>query len=162
MADMGIYSLWPIFTAFSLDTPLSAEAMATHTCSIVDHVSQPVKNDFSYPNSCTIRFQFVPKGDMPAWDLFWYDGGVKPRLPKEVEAHNVEIDIEGIMFVGDRGTIMAGFHGQNPRLFAKGQNKPLAPLGDALRQMDESSPQDAGRGDRHRQWLAACQGGNLP
>lgn len=152
MADMGIYSLWSIFTALDLDTPLSAEARATHTCSIVDHVSQPVKNDFSYPNSCTIRFQFAAKQDMPALDLFWYDGGMKPRLPKEVEAHNVEIDREGIMFVGDRGTIMAGFNGQNPRLFAKGQNKPLA--------MDESSSQDTGRGDRHSQWLAACQGGN--
>jgi len=152
MADMGIYSLWPIFTALALDTPLSAEARATHTCSIVDHVSQPVKNDFSYPNSCTIRFQFVPKADMPALDLFWYDGGMKPRLPKEVEAQNVEIDREGIMFVGDRGTIMAGFHGQNPRLFAKGQNKPFP--------MDESSSRDVGRGDRQSQWLAACQGGN--
>jgi predicted dehydrogenase len=152
MADMGIYSLWPLFTALDLDAPASAEAWATHTCSIVDHVSRPVKNDFSYPAGCTLRFQFVPKGDMPAIDLFWYDGGMKPRLPKELEAHNVEMDQEGILFVGDQGTIMAGFHGEKPRLFTNGQNKLLA--------MDESSSQDTGRGERHSAWLAACRGGD--
>ena len=152
MADMGIYSLWPIFTALDLDAPASAEAWATHTCSIVDHVSRPVKNDFSYPAGCTLRFHFAPKGDMPAIDLFWYDGGMKPRLPRELEAHDVEMDREGILFIGDRGTIMAGFHGENPRVFAKGQNEPLA--------MDESSSQTSGRGQRHSAWLAACRGGD--
>jgi hypothetical protein len=89
---------------------------------------------------------------MPAIDLFWYDGGMKPRLPKELEAHNVEMDQEGILFVGDQATIMAGFHGEKPRLFANGQNKLLA--------MDESSSQDTGRGERHSAWLAACRGGD--
>jgi len=152
MADMGIYSLWPIFTALDLDAPLSAEAWTTHTCSIMDNVSRVVKNDFAYPTACTIRFHFVPKGDMPALDLFWYDGGMKPRLPKEIEVHNVEMDREGILFIGDQGTIMAGFHGQNPRLFTKGQNKPLP--------MDESSSRTSRRGDRHSAWLQACQGGD--
>ena len=152
MADMGIYSLWPVFTLLGLGAPLSAEAWATHTCSIMDHVSWPVQNDFSYPTGCTIRFHFAATHDMPALDLFWYDGGMKPRLPEEVEAHDVEMDREGILFVGDKGTIVAGFNGQNPRLFAKGQNKPLP--------MDESSSQDAGSGRRQSQWVDACQGGD--
>jgi predicted dehydrogenase len=156
MADMGIYSLWPIFTALDLDAPLSAEAWATHTCSIVDHVSRPAKNDFSYPTGCTLRFQFAAKEDMPALDLFWYDGGMKPRLPKEVEAHSKEMGREGILFIGDEGAIMAGFNGQNPRVFAKGQNKPLHTEG--------ASSQDAGGGgtrgrDRRSSWLEAFKEG---
>ena len=67
---------------------------------------------------------------MPALDLFWYDGGMKPRLPEEVEAHDVEMSREGILFVGDEGAILAGFHGQDPQLFAKGQSEPL-PLDEA-------------------------------
>ena len=67
---------------------------------------------------------------MPALDLFWYDGGMKPRLPHEVEKHDITIPTEGILFVGDKGSIMAGFMGQEPRLFADGQNKPLR-IGDA-------------------------------
>ena len=87
MADMGIYALWPVFTGLDLGVPLSAEARATHTCSIVDNVSRVIKNDFSYPTACTLRFRFAARGDMPALDLFWYDGGMKPRLPAEIEAH---------------------------------------------------------------------------
>jgi hypothetical protein len=148
MADMGIYSLWPVFTGLDLDAPKSARAWATHTCTIVDNSSRTVKNDFSYPTGCTLRFEFAAKGNTPALDLFWYDGGMKPRLPKEVEAHDIEMGREGILYVGDKGTIMAGFHGQNPRMFTNGQNKPL--------DMDESSSR---RSERHEGWFEACRGG---
>ena len=148
MADMGIYSLWPVFTGLNLGVPISAHAWATHTCTISNTVSHGVSNDYSYPTACNLRFQFAAQGTMPAMELFWYDGGMKPRLPEEVEAHDVEMGREGILFVGDEGTIMAGFHGQQPRLFSKGQNKPLA--------MDE---QDERRRVRHGSWIEACQGG---
>jgi predicted dehydrogenase len=148
MADMGIYSLWPVFTALDPGVPLSAETRATHTCSIVDHVSRPAKNDFSYPTACTIRLRFAAKGAMPELDLFWYDGGMKPRLPDEVEAHDVDVPREGILFVGDQGTIMGGFHGQNPRLFAKGKSEALP-----------STERQRGSGGRHVSWLEAVKGG---
>ncbi len=151
MADMGIYSLWPVFETLGLEAPLSAQAWATHTCTITDNVSRTVRNDFSYPTAFTLRFQFAARQAMPALDLFWYDGGMKPRLPREVEAHNVEMDREGILFVGDEGAIMASFHGEEPRLFAKGQNKPL--------QLNATSSQGTRRGGRHNPWLDACQGG---
>ncbi len=156
MADMGIYSLWPVFTALDLDAPESAEAWASHTCSIVDHVSRTDHNDFSYPTACTIRLRFAARAQMPALDLFWYDGGMKPRLPREVESQNVEMGSEGILFVGDGGAIMAGFLGENPRLFAKGKSEPLG--------KEDPSPQGAGRrragpGGPHGSWLQAVQGG---
>jgi predicted dehydrogenase len=148
MADMGIYSLWPVFTALDLDVPLSAQAWATHTCSIVENVSRRAENDFAYPTACTIRLEFAAKGDRPAIDLFWYDGGMKPRLPEEVEAHTVDMAREGILFVGEKGTIMAGFHGQNPRLFANGKSEPLP-----------SEERQRSRSGRHRPWAHAAKGG---
>ena len=156
MADMGIYSLWPVFTALNLVAPLSAEAEATHTCSIVDHVSRPAKNDFSFPTACTIRFKFAPQKDMPALDLFWYDGGMQPRLPEEIEVQNIEMPREGILFVGEQAAIMAGFHGENPRLFTKGKSEPFG--------REETSPQGAkrgqrGSGERNISWLQAVKGG---
>ncbi|MBN1419223.1 MAG: Gfo/Idh/MocA family oxidoreductase [Planctomycetes bacterium] len=151
MADMGIYSLWPVFTGLDLGVPESAEAWATHTCSIVDHVSRTEKNDFSYPTACTIRLHFAARAHMPALDLFWYDGGMKPRLPGEIEAHDLAMGREGILFIGDGGAILAGFNGEDPRLFAKGKSGPLPP--------DEASPQGAGRDSRGASWLSAFQGG---
>lgn len=143
MADMGYYSLWPVFTGLDLDAPVSAEAWASHTCRITDWVSRPVRNDFAYPTACTIRLHFAARADRPAIDLFWYDGGMKPRLPGELESQNVTMGREGILFVGDAGAIMGSFHGQNAQLFAKGKREPLR--GKALR------PRGA--------WLDAMRGG---
>ncbi len=152
MADMGIYSLWPVFATLDLGVPVSAQAWVTHTCAIADNVSRPVKNNFAYPTGCTLRFHFAASQGAPALDLFWYDGGMKPRLPRQVEAHDVEMDREGILFIGDEGVIMAGFHGQNPRLFARGQIMPFP--------LDEPSSRSTRRRDtRHRPWLEACKGG---
>lgn len=153
MADMGIYSLWPVFAALDLGVPASAEAWATHTCAITNNVSRPVKNDFSYPTACTLRFKFAERGGMPAFDLFWYDGGMKPRLPQELEAQNAQMGREGILFVGDRGAILAGFHGQEPRLFAQGKCASL---------WKDGLPPDAAkkdRGGRYTAWIDAVYGG---
>ena len=156
MADMGIYSLWPVFTTLNLAPPLSAEAWPSHTCSIEDQVSRPVKNDFSFPAACRLHFKFAARADMPALDLFWYDGGMKPRLPDEIEAQNIEMGREGILFIGDQGAILAGFNGQNPQLFAKGRSEPLW--------KEEASSQGARRGqrapgERSNAWLRALKGG---
>jgi hypothetical protein len=156
MADMGIYSLWPVFATLNLGTPVSVEAFATHTCSILDHVSRPVKNDFAFPAACSIHFKFAPRADMPALELFWYDGGVKPRVPEEIEAENKPLPIEGILFIGDKGKIFAGFNGQSPQLYANGKSETLF--------KDETPPQDARRGqrapgDRVLPWLQAFKGG---
>jgi predicted dehydrogenase len=152
MADMGIYSLWPVFSALELDTPISAEAWATHTCTIVDHVSRTATNDFAYPAACTIRLTFAARSDRPALDLFWYDGGMKPRLPREVESQDVVLGREGILFVGDQGAILAGFQGQDPQLCAQGKRESLW----------NDGPPAASRtavGKRHHGWLEAVKGG---
>ena len=148
MADMGIYALWPVFATLGLSVPESAQAWATHTCTIEDGVSRTQKNDFAYPTACNIRLGFAAAGDIPELDLFWYDGGMKPRLPEEVEAHDVTMGREGILFVGDDGIIMAGFHGQNPQLFSKGKREDLS--------LDASR---AEHGVRHGGWLEEILGG---
>ena len=156
MADMGIYSLWPVFAALDLGVPVSAEAWATHTCTIVDHVSRTANNDFAYPAACTIRLKFAARANRAALDLFWYDGGMKPRLPEVVEAQNIELAREGILFVGDEGAILAGFLGQEPRLFAKGKQEPLWKDG---RPAPAAGPSRTERGQRQNPWVAAVQGG---
>ncbi|NQU26259.1 MAG: Gfo/Idh/MocA family oxidoreductase [Candidatus Nealsonbacteria bacterium] len=164
MADMGIYSLWPVFSVLNLGVAYSAEARATHTCTIVDQVSRPAKNDFSFPTACTIRLKFAARENTPAVDLFWYDGGMKPRLPGEVEAYDVEMPREGILFVGTEGTIMAGFHGQNPQRFAKGKREPLDTREDSSADAEWSRRQQGtlsrgGPGGRYGAWQRAVRGG---
>jgi len=155
MADMGIYSLWPVFTGLDLGTPVSAEARATHTCKIIDQVSRPSKNDFSYPAACALHFKFAARAGKPAVELFWYDGGMRPRLPEEIVTEDFEMGIEGILFAGDKGKILADFRGEDPVLYAQGKHEPLwepaAPQrGTGQRQRDS--------GERNRPWREAVRG----
>jgi predicted dehydrogenase len=155
MADMGIYSLWPVFTGLGLSAPVSAEAWKTHTCRIVDQVSGPAKNDFSYPTACTIRFKFAVREDMPALELFWYDGGARPRLPEEIEAANIKVSQEGILFIGDTGMIIAEYFGQNPKLYAHSKWESLFPT--PSRQ--GTTQQESGPSEHNQLWRSAFQGG---
>ncbi len=117
IADMGHYSLFPLFVALGIDRPpISAEAYGTTTRTIVDQVSRAVNNDVAFPYSCMIRFRFPKQKDLPAFNLFWYDGGMKPFPPEELEVDNKSIPGEGMMFVGDKGKILASFHGDNPQI----------------------------------------------
>ena len=151
MADMGIYSLWPVFTGLELPAAASAEAWATHTCTIEGNVSRTVDNDFAYPAACTIRFRFPAAAGQAPVELFWYDGGMKPRLPDFIEAQNPEMGREGILFLGDAGAILAGFGGDGARVFTEGRNRSLW----------EGEPQggEAGWGRGRADWVGAFTGG---
>ena len=91
----------------------------------MDHVSRPAKNDFSFPTACRIHFKFAAQADMAALDLYWYDGGMKPRMPREFEAEGKPVPREGILFVGDKGKIMAGFRGSDPVVYKKNKREAL-------------------------------------
>ncbi|MFO7932705.1 MAG: Gfo/Idh/MocA family oxidoreductase [Bacteroidales bacterium] len=118
IADMGHYSLWPLFLELGINTaPLSATACGTTTCRIENGVSMGVDNDVAFPYSCMIKFEFPEQEQLPPFKLFWYDGGIKPVAPDELEAEGEELAREGMMFVGTEGKILGSFHGDRPRIF---------------------------------------------
>ncbi len=147
IADMGHYSLWPLFLSFGITRPpLSAEARGTTTSAVTNHVSRPHINDVAFPASCVVRFKFPEQESLPPFDLYWHDGGMKPPTPDELEEDNRELDREGMMFVGEKGKILAGFRGQNPRIIPERKMKEY--LG------DEEIPEEEGdRGDKF--WIDA-------
>ena len=116
IADMGHYSLWVVFRTLKLGSPVSVEARPSGACAITDHVSRKIRNDYSYPLASVIRFKFAAREDMGPLDLFWYDGGMKPATPEELYEDQKELAPEGMMFVGDKGKILAGFLIEDPRI----------------------------------------------
>lgn len=117
IADMGHYSLFPLFLTLGIESPaVSAEAYATTTCTLRNNVAVSVQNDVAFPLSCMIRFQFPAQKELPPFELYWYDGGMKPFVPDELRAAGKSLTREGMMFVGDKGKIIAGFRGENPVL----------------------------------------------
>jgi predicted dehydrogenase len=150
LADMGHYSLWPVFQLFELDAPVAVESRPSHLCTRSGNVAVRIKNDYSFPAACTIRFKFAAKGNRPALDIFWYDGSIKPPTPEELEASK-ELEPEGMMFVGDKGKILAGFRGEEPRVI-KGQKPEVR---------DQARARERGqqRSEAMALWVAAVKGG---
>lgn len=121
IADMGHYSLWPLFQLLELDSPISVESTPSHICTVADTVCQRIKNDYSFPAACTVRMRFAAKGERPALDIYWYDGGIKPPVPDELMAENREFNEEGMLFVGDHGKILGGFRAEDAQLIPEGK-----------------------------------------
>jgi hypothetical protein len=155
MADMGHYSLWTVFTALELGGPTSIEPMLSHDSVLKDGVSTKVKNDFSFPAASSVRFKFPARGQRPSVDLIWYEGGMRPPTPPELDEDQKEFPAEAMMFVGDKGKILAGFRVESPRLIPErrmsGYQVPESPA----RRQREAGQISPGL----RQWISACKGG---
>ncbi|MEY3564632.1 MAG: hypothetical protein RJA23_802 [Bacteroidota bacterium] len=121
IADMGHYSLFPLFETLGIDrSPVSVRAYGTTTREEVNQVYQWVKNEVAFPASCTIKWKFPEQATLPAFDLFWYDGGMKPFACEELESEGKDIPDEGLLLVGSKGKILGGFRGENPVLLPEG------------------------------------------
>lgn len=140
LGDMGCYSYDTIFRVMKLETPASIEASSTD------------RYDETYPQAEIIHYDFAPRGDMPALRFTWYDGGLKPPRPPELEEgrplRGEPDEDEGLLFVGDTGKILCGFNGKNPKLIPQSKM-------DAYRQPPKTLPRSPGN---EREWLNACKG----
>src|ERR1051326_4891508 len=94
LGDMGIHNLAAVFSALKLGAPRSVQATST-----------PVFKE-TLPLASIVHYEFPARGDLPAVKLHWYDGGLLPERPAELD-DDVELDAEdGIIFVGDKGKML--------------------------------------------------------
>src|SRR5438105_9825290 len=136
LGDMGGYSFDTIFRVLKLEAASAVEASST------DRFTE------TFPNAAIIHYDFPARGDMPPVRVTWYDGRLKPPRPSELERER-ELAEEGLLFIGDKGTILCGFNGQNPKLIPQ-------PKMDAFTQPPKTLPRSPGN---DREWLDACLGG---
>ena len=126
IADMGHYSLWPVFVILDLDSPISVESTPSHRLHDQRRGERADQERLFVPGwPARSAADSRPRGDRPALDIFWYDGGMKPPAPEEVMAENKELPEEGMMFVGDKGKIIGGFRGENPRILSADEDARL-------------------------------------
>jgi len=138
---MGSYSYDTIFRVLKLEVPASVEASSTD------------RYDETYPQASIIRYEFAARGDMPPLKFTWYDGGLKPERPEELEPNRPlkgegEED-EGLLFIGDHGKILCSFNGGHPKLIPQSKM-------DAFKPPPPTLPRSPGN---EREWLDACKGG---
>jgi predicted dehydrogenase len=115
IGDMGCYSFDTIFRVLQLDAPVSVEASGSRSYQIEGTTTHINLHQETYPRASLITYQFPARSDMPAVKLYWYDGGLMPNRPPDLETSR-RLPAEGLLFVGDKGKILCDFQGESPRL----------------------------------------------
>ena len=130
LGDIGCHSMDPIFRALKLGPPASVEATST------------LVNNETYPVASMVRYEFPARGDMPPVKLTWYDGGMRPRRPDELEDGR-SIGDNGTLYIGDQGKMLGTII--IPETKRRDYKSP-----------EPSIPRSPGH---HQEWINACKGG---
>ena len=131
LGDIGCHQFAPIFRALKLGYPTSVEASTSGV------------NSETAPLASIVRYEFPARGDMPPVKLTWYDGGLMPPRPAELEDGRRYGGADSNLYVGDKGKMLS--HRLIPEARMKEYKKPPTTL-----------PRSPGH---HKEWLLACKGG---
>lgn len=152
LGDMGCHLLDAPFWALKLKYPSSVESSISAYWHAEWKKSEP-RNE-NYPRSSVIRYRFPARGEQPEVRLTWWDGGLLPPRPSLLEPDDSLGDGDGgSIFVGDKGVLICGCYGRNPRVFpeAKMRELPKTP---------QTIPRVPGGLDGHeKDWVRACKDG---
>ena len=152
LGDLGCHILDAPFWALKLKYPVSVEGCISTYWKGLWQRTDP-KNE-QYPRSTIVRYQFPAREGMPEVKLTWWDGGMMPPRPEALEeGRRMGDDDGGVLFVGDKGSLVCGCFGRSPRLIPESAMR-------AYRQPAKSLDRiPGGLGGHERDWVRACKGG---
>jgi predicted dehydrogenase len=133
LGDMGSHLIDLPFWALELKYPTTVEAEGP----------LPVRPE-TYPDHLTVRWEHPARGNRPPVKLTWYDGHERPKSPEGVDLQKWHM---GIMFVGDKGILLADYGRRVllPEADFKDFQAPKPWIGKSL--------------GHHEEWIHACKTG---
>ena len=147
LGDIGCHEFSPIFKALKPGHPISIEACSSN------HPYGPEVANETAPLASITRWTFGPRpaDKFPAgaefasgpFTLTWYDGGMKPPRPEELEPGRPFAENDWLMIVGEKGKML--HHRVFPESRAKEIGRP--------KQVLTRSP------GHWAEWINACKGG---
>lgn len=154
LGDMGCHVMDAAFWALKLKYPVSVEASHSYD---VREMWKRVENKESYPRASIVHYKFPAREGMPPVKLHWYDGGILPEQPDDLEPgrsiSKLGSDGSGTLFMGDKGILVCGCYGGSPRLI------PEAKMREFERPPKTLPRIDGGKDGHERDWIQACKGG---
>lgn len=112
LGDMGAHIIDHPFWALELGLPDTVQASSTPF------------NDETFPQASKVHYHFPARGKKPAVDFTWYDGGLLPLRPEELEpTRRLGNGSGGMIFVGSKGKLMSGALAESPRLIPETKMK---------------------------------------
>jgi predicted dehydrogenase len=140
IGDMACHIMGTPNMALKLTAPVSVEC-----------VTQEGKSEYTFPQRSVIRFDFPARHNMPAVKVFWYDSLEAQKQFPNVPAGEMlgDSDLNGSLFVGEKGMMTTGCYGERTRLVPADKMKDYT-----------LPPQVLTRSPGHyRDWIRACKGG---
>jgi predicted dehydrogenase len=142
--DMGCYSFAGVFKILGLTPPTAVEA-----CSGESY-------EETFPQASIVHLDFPAREGRGEIRMSWYDGGLHPPRPAgitEQDEQQFRHRREGVMYVGDKGILLAGFNGDNPRVYPASPKYVAPPRPEAP--PVQTGPRRDGAIDA---WITACKG----
>ena len=133
---MACHNMDPAFWGLDLGHPTTVEACSSP-------VSSAATSKYNI-----IRYRFTARSDKPPVELSWYDCGLMPPRPPELET-NRKLGGNGIIFIGDKGVIKCGGWGGAPRIIPETKMKEYKLPAKTIARTD----------GHHRDWLDAIKNG---
>jgi predicted dehydrogenase len=151
LGDMACHVLDPVFSALKLKYPTSVEASCS-TYVAIGKMWEKEENTESFPRASIVHYNFPARGDMPPVKLTWYDGGLMPQRPEELEPRRKMADgsSSGAILVGEKGKLMYGEYGDHPRLIPETKMREYKRPPKTLPRIKVSHEMN---------WVQACKGG---
>jgi hypothetical protein len=145
LGDMACHIMHPIFKSLQLGYPTKVQGTSTQLLVDCAPTAQHVRYTFparTVPNVKKVKF--------PEVEVNWYDGGIRPVMPKGWPAGKNMLDSGGAaIFYGTKDVLICGSYGLNPWLLSG--KTPISPktqreiLGDAM------------NGGHEMDWVRACK-----
>jgi predicted dehydrogenase len=137
LGDIGCHQLSAIFKALKLGHPVSVESCSTNW-----QRPKEISNETA-PLASITQYKFAASDTHGPLSIFWYDGGMRPPQPEELEMDHPFAINDGTMYVGDKGIMLGS------RLIP---DKKMTEFGQAPKKLERSP-------GHWKEWLDACRGG---
>ena len=151
LGDMGCHLVEAPFRVLNLQYPNAVQASVGSV--YVDEFKRGYFPDSCPPSSHVIlKFPQTNKTQHPV-TVHWMDGGIQPERPAELEPNEVFGDGgNGMLFIGDKGKMMASTYAENPRLLPTSRTQQV--------QVPKTLARVPGQANGHYgQWVEACLAG---
>jgi predicted dehydrogenase len=137
LGDIGCHQFSAVFKALKPGHPTSVEASSSN------HPYGPEVSQETAPLASITRWEFPAQGDRAAFTLTWWDGGLKPPRPAELEPGRRFADDDWLMVIGDKGKMYD--HRLIPDSKAREFGRPKQVLARSV--------------GHYKEWIEACKGG---
>jgi hypothetical protein len=115
LGDMACHIMHPVFKALQLGYPSKVQGSSTLLLTDCAPTAQTVR--YTFPKRSVSGTKKVK--EFPELEVYWYDGGIKPIMPKGWPAGRDMNDSGGAaIFYGTKDTLICGCYGVNPWLLS--------------------------------------------